>query len=148
MVSLSLLKNKDWDFNKVDTKRMTHGIHKYPARMVPQMTTELIETFSKKGDVLLDPFMGSGTVITEAYVLGRKAIGNDLNPLARLISNVRTTTIKPERLQEIRKFLVNNFKRYDGRKKIKIDENLLEANINYWFKPSIIKKTNSHQNYH
>lgn len=132
------LKKQNWDFKRVDTKRMTHGIHKYPARMVPQISTELIKTFSSKGDIVLDPFVGSGTVITEAFILGRKAIGNDLNPLARLIASVRTTPIR--KLGDIKGVLEAEFKKYDGRRKVVLNDNLLEANINYWFKGAIIKQ--------
>lgn len=48
---------------------------------------------------LLDPFCGSGTVLLEGMLLGHKAIGIDVNPLARLISLVKTTPIDPGHLQ-------------------------------------------------
>ena len=139
-LTLTTLKSKNWDFKKVDTKRMTHGIHKYPARMVPQMTTELLKTFSKKNDLVLDPFMGSGTVITEALVLKRKAIGSDLNPLARLIAEVRTTPISQKKLLEMKRFLEVQFREYNSKKNIKLGEELEKANIEYWFKKNAIKK--------
>ena len=46
---------------------------------------ELIETYSKKGDVVLDPFAGYGVFVCEAYLHGRNAIGNDLNPASVFI---------------------------------------------------------------
>jgi DNA modification methylase len=46
------------------------------------MARVLIEQFSEEGEVVLDPFCGSGVVPYEALLLGRHAIGNDLNPYA------------------------------------------------------------------
>ena len=59
-----------------------HGFHSYPARLHPATARGLIEGLSKKGDRVLDPFCGSGTVVVEAKALDRHAIGSDLNPLA------------------------------------------------------------------
>jgi hypothetical protein len=59
-----------------------HGFHSYPARMHPLTARRLVEGFSRPGDVVLDPFCGSGTVLVEAKLAGRKAIGVDANPLA------------------------------------------------------------------
>lgn len=63
-----------------------HGFHSYPARMHPHTARSLVESFSKRGGVVLDPFAGSGTVIAEALMLGRAAIGTDLNPLATMLA--------------------------------------------------------------
>ncbi|HEY1068895.1 MAG TPA: DNA methyltransferase, partial [Pirellulales bacterium] len=49
------------------------------------------ESLSRKGDLVLDPFCGSGTVLLEAQLARRVAVGADANPLARLISKVKTT---------------------------------------------------------
>ena len=49
--------------------------------------------FSEPGDMVLDPFSGSGTVLLEAQLSGRLALGADCNPLARLLSKVKTSPI-------------------------------------------------------
>ncbi len=59
-----------------------HGFHSYPARMHPLTARRIIESFSRPGEVVLDPFCGSGTVLVEARLAGRRAIGVDANPLA------------------------------------------------------------------
>ncbi len=92
--------NNDWDFVNANTKKFTHGLHPYPARMVPQIAYRLIKRYSKPYDIVLDPFCGSGTVLTEARVmksdgnnerqLPRNAIGNEINPLALLLSKVKS----------------------------------------------------------
>lgn len=60
-----------------------HGFHSYPARMHPLTAQRLIEGLSENGDVVLDPFCGSGTVLVEARRLGRRGRGFDVNPLSR-----------------------------------------------------------------
>ncbi|MFQ6056141.1 MAG: DNA methyltransferase, partial [Methanosarcinales archaeon] len=85
------LEDIDWSFRGADTKYATHGLHQYPARMIPQIPHQLIPKFSKTGDLILDPFSGSGTVLAESILYGRYAIGVDINPLACLISKVKST---------------------------------------------------------
>ena len=57
--------------------------------------------FSERNDLILDPFVGSGTTLVESKVLGRNAIGVDINPLACLISRVKATIISKTRVREI-----------------------------------------------
>ena len=59
-----------------------HGFHSYPAKLHPDTARRLIEGFSKPGASVLDPFCGSGTVLVEAEIAGRRAFGVDANPLA------------------------------------------------------------------
>lgn len=68
-----------------------HGFHSYPARLHPDTARGLIESMSKPGDVVLDPFSGSGTVLVEAALAGRKAQGVDVNPLSVLLARVKCT---------------------------------------------------------
>jgi SAM-dependent methyltransferase len=66
-----------------------HGFHSYPARMHPASARRLVEAFSMQGERVLDPFCGSGTVIVEARLAGREAIGVDANPLAVRLSRLK-----------------------------------------------------------
>ena len=50
----------DWDFVGANTKRMTHGIHPYPAMMIPQIAARLIDSYGRGARVLFDPFCGAG----------------------------------------------------------------------------------------
>ena len=63
-----------------------HGFHAYPARTHPVTARLLIEDFAPPGGVVLDPFCGSGTVLVEAMLAGRSAIGTDLNPIAIMLA--------------------------------------------------------------
>lgn len=72
-----------------DANRLTHGFHVYPARMHPSIARMVTERFSQPGDFVLDPFCGSGTVLIEAMLTARSAVGVDLSPLALRIAEVQ-----------------------------------------------------------
>ena len=68
-----------------------HGFHSYPARLHPLTAAGLIEGFSPRNGLVVDPFCGSGTTLVEARRLGRHALGSDLNPLALELSWLKTS---------------------------------------------------------
>lgn len=61
-------------------KRDNSGAHSgdYHGNFVPQIPHQLFSRYTKKGDWILDPFMGSGTSLIEAQRMGRNSIGIDL----------------------------------------------------------------------
>jgi len=63
-----------------------HQLAPYVGKLKSGMARVLIEQFSDEGDLVLDPFCGSGVVPYEALLLGRHAIGNDLNPYACVLT--------------------------------------------------------------
>lgn len=65
-----------------------YRLHKYWARKPHNVVRSHILHYTKEGDLVLDPFCGSGVTISEALLAGRKAIGIDLNPLAVQVSRV------------------------------------------------------------
>ncbi len=89
----------DWDFRGFTTQYLSHTFHSYPARFIPQIPLTFIKLFTKKDDVVLDPMCGSGTTLVEAFLSNRHAVGNDFNPLAILISKVKTKLIEPEQFE-------------------------------------------------
>jgi len=58
--------------------------------MHPLTARRLVAGLSRPGDLVVDPFAGSGTVLVEARLLGRRAAGSDLNPLAVLLARLKT----------------------------------------------------------
>jgi DNA modification methylase len=76
----------NWDF--ADSKR-TRELHPYPARFIPQIPGQALDLLGVEGPVL-DPFCGSGTTLAEARKRNLPSLGVDLNPIACLISRVRT----------------------------------------------------------
>jgi len=69
-----------------NSEKLTHGIFKFPAKLHPPATRKILDIYTKPGDVILDPFCGSGTVNLESCVSGRKSIGYDCDPLALFIA--------------------------------------------------------------
>jgi DNA methylase len=85
----------DFDFTDSKTTYLTHGLHPYPAKFIPQIPDTLIRELSSEGDTIADVFCGSGTTLVEALILNRNAIGFDANPLACLITKAKTTRFAP-----------------------------------------------------
>lgn len=155
---------EDWDFAGANTRILTHGLHPYPARMIPQIAHRLICRYSEPRDIVYDPFCGSGTVLTECILMKahdeneslkaphppRSAIGNDINPLAVLLTKTKTTPIDPYELEEVilgREFLEDSlvqriendiFQFRNGGLEPKKPRFSKETNINYWFKDYVI----------
>jgi site-specific DNA-methyltransferase (cytosine-N4-specific) len=92
----------DWDFKDANTGYLTHTLHPYPAKFIPQIPNTLIQELSSVGEVVLDPFCGSGTTLVEAMRLGRYAVGVDANPLACMISRAKTSRITGEQENDLR----------------------------------------------
>src|SRR6266511_4408654 len=71
-----------------------YGVHPYFTRRPANVVRAYVERYSQIGDVLLDPFGGTGVTAIEAFLLGRHAIHNDLNPFANFIAqNIADTTL-------------------------------------------------------
>ncbi len=90
-----------WDFREDDTKEYTHGLHNYPAMMVCPISRNIIRLIKELQPIhaLLDPFAGSGTVLVEGMLSGIETVdGNDINPLALLLTKVKTTPLQHDLL--------------------------------------------------
>lgn len=81
-----------WSYKGNATREHSHAYFQYPAMMVPGMQEDLIRTIIEakpSTKALYDPFAGSGTVLTEAILLGRNFLARDINPLAILLCNAK-----------------------------------------------------------
>jgi len=73
---------------------LTHWIYPYKGKFHPQMIRSLLNFIKvKEGNLVLDPFLGSGTTVLESQVLGINSIGIDVSPVCVLISKVKTQSI-------------------------------------------------------
>jgi SAM-dependent methyltransferase len=91
----------DWECTGQDTRYLTHPLHRYSSKFIPQIARQAIMLTTSPGELVLDPFCGSGTVLVEAGLLGRRGIGVDLNPLAVMISKAKVAVISPARLKRL-----------------------------------------------
>lgn len=99
--SLQALAGMDWDFAGAKTNYLTHRLHPYPAKFIPQIPNALIQELSRVGDTVGDIFCGSGTTLVESLTLKRNAVGIDASPLACLIARAKTTLITEAGKQEL-----------------------------------------------
>jgi SAM-dependent methyltransferase len=74
-------------------RALTHGFHSYAGRMHPTIARGGVAAFSARGEFVVDPFCGSGTVLVEAMAAGRRAVGVDASPLGVAIARARTTLL-------------------------------------------------------
>jgi len=81
-------------------QRAAHSLHEvsYRACFKPQLPRFFIERLTQKGDTVYDPFMGRGTTVLESAMLGRNTVGNDINPLSKILCQPR---LSPPTLAEI-----------------------------------------------
>lgn len=95
------------------TERFTHLIHPYPAKLLTNIPYFFFATdaLCPYSGTVLDPFCGTGTVLLEALLSGRNALGADANPLAELITAVKTTYIACEDLIETLEVVLKRAKR-------------------------------------
>ncbi|MFQ6040010.1 MAG: DNA methyltransferase [Candidatus Poribacteria bacterium] len=132
----------DWDYAQADTKTETHCFHPYPAMMIPQVARRLIRMYGKRGDTVLDPFCGSGTVLVEAQMAGLNSYGIDINPLALLIARAKTTPLDMATLRQLAISLLHSYLEDCCRIEAKPDYAPIPDffNIEYWFKPSVSRE--------
>lgn len=123
----------DWCFKNVrSTEQWTHGYHRYPAKFLPNLVKKLIESYTNDDDLVADLFAGCGTTLVEAKVHGRKSVGVDINPVAILITQAKTTPIKPEILHDAYGRLCLQMHDYNG---VNLHDKQLHEKIDYWFFP-------------
>ena len=83
----------DWSFTNDETGFLTHDLHPYPAKFIPQIPGCCIAKLSLPGELVFDPFGGSGTTALEAVRMGRRALSTDANAVGTLIGRVKTSNL-------------------------------------------------------
>lgn len=102
-------KKEYWDFKGKDNRDHVHSMLKYPAVMVPNMQGEIFDILLKNDKTIhnvLDPFMGSGTILVEGMIRGLDVCGVDINPLSYLLVLVKTQNYSLGILQKKSKELI------------------------------------------
>lgn len=142
---IKILDKIDWDFKDFKTQYLTHTFHSYPARFIPQIPLTFIKLFTKENETVLDPMCGCGTTLVEAFLNGRSSVGNDFNPLAALITKVKTTLIDESEFRYFNKKLTV-MKRYLDLDYRRVDErinNLPHRKVSRIFNRVVISKLES-----
>jgi DNA methylase len=72
-----------------------HRLHPYLGKFVPQLAEAFIQRYAKPGDLVWDPFAGSGTTLVEANAFGARAGGSDISAFNCLLTKVKTASYDP-----------------------------------------------------
>ena len=87
-------------------------IHPYPAKFTIDLAIEYIKRYSKPGDLVYDPFVGSGTTLLAASVMGRRSVGTDINHIAILIAKFKLLKLTKTDFYSLERYIdnfANNF---------------------------------------
>ncbi len=137
----SLGEDIDWHLSFIQYKesertKHVHRLHPYKGKFIPQLVEYFLdshtdefkkEVYFRKGDIVLDPFCGSGTTLVQANELGMHAIGIDVSQFNVLISEVKVKRHKLIMLAETILQLTSDLKNFQkDRDNIAFEERLLE----------------------
>lgn len=135
---------------EVDTTKHVHRLHPYKGKFIPQLVEYFLDNhtdnfkkdiYFKKGDIVLDPFCGSGTTLVQANELELNAIGIDISAFNALISNAKIDKYDLFELyneiqritKELNQFVANsNIIEFEN----KITEQLTDFNDKYFPSPT------------
>lgn len=142
LVKLDALLSGDLDFHGSNTGYASHDFHSFPAKFPPQLPRKFILGLTQPGEVVLDPMMGSGTTIVEAFLTRRRAIGFDIDPLAHLIAQVKITPLDVDIVMGMGRRIIAEATRLVQHERKKLGDALEEKwdnqtrkFVNYWFAP-------------
>ena len=133
--SLSLISSKTLNGTNYDRSEFARNILNYPAMMVPSVQEPIIKSLSEtfKGDVsLLDPFMGASNTLVTGMKYGLNIFGQDINPLAVLLSKVKTRYYSKDELSASEESVKSRIE-----KDTSIKKEVCFHNIDKWFKNDV-----------
>jgi hypothetical protein len=124
-------------YKEADTTKHVHRLHPYKGKFIPQLVEYFLdshtdnfkgEIYFKKGDIILDPFCGSGTTLVQANELGMHAIGIDISAFNSLISNCKITKYNLIDIQSEIFEITGSLKKFLSKLHVlEFDEKLLQA---------------------
>jgi len=107
---LAALNRVDWDFPGATTLESTvHSLHRFPGNFIPQIPAYLIQLLSVEGDLVFDPFCGSGTTGVEAAIAGRRVWETDANRVSILVAQGKLAALSDPTLRDELTRLVQEF---------------------------------------
>lgn len=128
------LQSTEWKKLDRNMNNKLHTLCSYMAMFPPTLPHYFIKRYSKEGDVVLDPFSGRGTTVLEACFLKRFGIGNDMNPLAYILTKAKANVPHKGRI-------INRIKKLEIKFNSKlIDVNHIDPNIRMIFSDHTLKQ--------
>ena len=121
-----------------DTTKHVHRLHPYKGKYIPQLVEYFIddhtdnfkkEVYFKAGDIILDPFLGSGTTIIQSLEMGIHSVGIDVSEFNCMISSCKAINYDDEYLQKATKKLILSLDSFEHDNKIQDLENELLSEL-------------------
>lgn len=130
--------NKDSKFQETlniekNKKRLgIHSFHRYYGKLIPAIPSVAINLFTGKGDLVFDPFVGSGTTAVESIYADRNFLGLEINPLSVQISKVKVENYDINTLEDVIVNILDLIRKDTGI--IDDEERPFCINREHWFK--------------
>ena len=106
------LPHQNYPYSKREWGGSAHSMCSYQGKMKPALAHHLIECFSKPGDIVVDPFSGSGTIPFEACRMGRKGYGIDISKLGYVLTYAKVSKISLANIEPLLLDLENYIQDY------------------------------------
>ncbi len=110
---------------------LTHSLYYHPAKFIPQIVRFCIDEYTEKGDVLLDPFAGSGTMGVEVSIQGYESYMLDINPLLDFFYPLKMPSFGRKEWGESYNEAKEFFKEILNREPKNVKQ--MNDNLNYWY---------------
>ena len=138
----------DWVSEKERTKHV-HRLHPYKGKFIPQLVEYFLDehtdnlkkdVYFKKGDIVIDPFCGSGTTLVQANELGIHSIGVDISPFNAFIANTKLIDIDIDKLEQTLEDINKKLNEFISSKEYvlfeeELNEKLIEFNNKFFPSP-------------
>lgn len=136
-------------YKEAETTKHVHRLHPYKGKFIPQLVEYFLdghtdnfkkEVYFNKGDIVLDPFCGSGTTLVQANELGMHAIGIDISDFNTMISNSKIEDYDIDSLEDTLSSLNVEFNKHGINKEViafekELLEELYQFNSKYFPSP-------------
>ncbi|HEY9164779.1 MAG TPA: DNA methyltransferase [Candidatus Kryptonia bacterium] len=127
----------DWSGSALTKESSLHQLSPYIGKMKSSMAGSLIEEFTKVGELLYDPFCGSGTVLLEGWLKRRNVVGVDRNPYAVTLG--RGKLFPPDTLEDAHSTLDRMERRID-KMKLSVDLRIIPTWVRSFFHPETLRE--------
>ncbi len=124
-------------YKEAETTKHVHRLHPYKGKFIPQLVEYFLDThtddfkqqvYFQPGDIVLDPFCGSGTTLVQANELGIHSIGIDISAFNAFISNKKVESFNMVQLYEVSQNITNELRKFVAKSGIvEFESNLAES---------------------